>query len=570
MKNVVLLLLLTNCWAQTTPNLGLNVPNFGTANWNILLNSNFISLDSYLSGGTPLPNLSIAGGLTLSGAGSGSYAKADGTGFGTPTGTLPSTIAYIGPGTSQSAIQTILTAAVGGEEIWFSGTSTACGLTLSANNVRLRGLSREGAVLQCATANSPVLTVSGQADEIYGINFKHITNTPTCPGGNGTATCGDGLQMAGGSYRSRVENVHANFNYNGIVLGYTSYSELSNSISEFNQNHGVAFVMNASNHVMQWQVSRVLSEQNLGNGFDMTCPSSFSSVQTPGPYITGWTAAYGNVGYGFNFSCSAATTSGIADVWFAGAFASANNQSGFRIDLGPNGGRNAILSAIYSEQSGTYTGTAGFSQAAQTATNVGYGLEITSSCDNSPAPIVTGGILWSNSYSGAISSCPGTSFNNLETDNNGSAAASAQTEAGITINASNIAVTAGYHRKSSNENYGTYLLSGDTPSVIGIICDSAIGAANCVFTATAPTNGYQQQVGQTRLLTGNGVPTMNCSAGWQYTNIGASSASTLLYVCPSEYLDSGDGSLVWEAMDKAATGKAAMAELAARSVLEAR
>jgi hypothetical protein len=52
-----------------------------------------------------------------------------------------------------------------------------------------------------------------------------------------------------------------------------------------------------------------------------------------------------------------------------------------------------------------------------------------------------------------------------------------------------------------------------------------------VLSGTAPTNGYQQQLGQIRFITGSGVPSMNCSVGWEYSNTSASSASTAKYVC---------------------------------------
>lgn len=434
-------------------------------------------------------------------------------------------------GASSTVVQNILTAAVAGQKIRFTGTYTACSLTLSVANVSLIGLNADGAVIQCATAGVPVLTISGAGDSIDSINLKHITNSPTCPGGNGTSTCGDGLQIAGGATRVKVSNLHANFNYNGIALGYTTYSELSNSISEFNNNHGVVFVMDATHKNMQWQVSRVLSEQNLGNGFDMTCPASFTSVQTPGPYITGWSAAYGNVGYGFNFSCSAATTSGIADVFIGNTFASANNNSGFRFDLGPNGGRNLIMTGGYSEQSGLYTGTAGFSSASQSATNVGYGVDITSSCDNTPPPNITAMTLWGNSYAGLHAACAGTSLTALTSYGNGAAAASAQTESGVEIDATNVQVNGGYARKGSVQNYGVYVYSGDTPSIVGVVCDPGITASNCIYSGTAPSSGYQQRIGQTTLITTGSTNALTAngfvSGGTTFSSSGGLSETTL-------------------------------------------
>src|SRR6267378_3279051 len=77
MKRLLLILALCGvCYPQTTPNLHLNIPTRGAANWDVLLNANFNSIDSYLTGGTPLPsNLTIvglfsAGSLVVTGSGS--------------------------------------------------------------------------------------------------------------------------------------------------------------------------------------------------------------------------------------------------------------------------------------------------------------------------------------------------------------------------------------------------------------------------------------------------------------------------------------------------------------------
>lgn len=42
-------------YAQTTPNINFNIPAHGTKNWDVLINSNFSLLDSYLSGHGALP-----------------------------------------------------------------------------------------------------------------------------------------------------------------------------------------------------------------------------------------------------------------------------------------------------------------------------------------------------------------------------------------------------------------------------------------------------------------------------------------------------------------------------------
>lgn len=61
------LLLASFAFSQTTPNIGLNIPNYGTLNWNVQMNNNFSALDLMLSGNQSIPGLNVAGALTLSG-----------------------------------------------------------------------------------------------------------------------------------------------------------------------------------------------------------------------------------------------------------------------------------------------------------------------------------------------------------------------------------------------------------------------------------------------------------------------------------------------------------------------
>jgi hypothetical protein len=48
---------------QTTPNIGLSVPAYGTQGWNTLLNNNFSALDLLLSGNSTLPALNVSGSI---------------------------------------------------------------------------------------------------------------------------------------------------------------------------------------------------------------------------------------------------------------------------------------------------------------------------------------------------------------------------------------------------------------------------------------------------------------------------------------------------------------------------
>jgi hypothetical protein len=52
---------------QNTPNIGLQLPPFGSNNWNVPLNYNFTQLDLFLSGNLTLPGISISGYANLPG-----------------------------------------------------------------------------------------------------------------------------------------------------------------------------------------------------------------------------------------------------------------------------------------------------------------------------------------------------------------------------------------------------------------------------------------------------------------------------------------------------------------------
>lgn len=326
-----------------------------------------------------------------------------GTGSDCGNATVPNLIT-LAQNASSSAIQAALSAATAGQIIQLTGSSSACSLTSTVSNIVITGTGRDGTSLQCATANAPVLTVSGTNVTIANLNLKHITNSPTCPGGALTSTCGDGLQVLGGSSRILISNVHTNFNYHGKDLGYTSYGEIVNSQTEFNNGDGNHFTFNSSNPIMQWEVRGDYAAQNLGDGNSEVCPAGFTSVQLTSAH---WynSQTYGNAGKGWDISCSAATTSGIADPWLFSTFASTNNGSNYYIDQGPNGGRNAIINGFYAELAGQFSSTAGFAQATQAPSGTGWGIQITSSCDPTPPPNITGGTLWKNSSGEYTSAC---------------------------------------------------------------------------------------------------------------------------------------------------------------------
>jgi hypothetical protein len=352
----------------------------------------------------------------------------------------------------------------------------------------------------CSTAGTPVVTVSGSGGNgfaMYGITVQHVTNAPTCSGGPGTSTCGDGLQILGGSSRVKLENDHFNFNYDNLVLGYTSYGDVVNSEFEYAQGDNIYLLMDSTHTTMQWSIRGGLAEQALGNGVNMTCPSAFSGVQSTGPNIYDFTS-YANGLSGFRYSCSAATSSGIADVILDGVTSTTNNGSDILLDLGPAGGRNSTVRCVLCELAGQANVGAGFAQGTQTPTGVGDGVTVTSSCDATTPPSISG-VFWENSDAGVNTSCAGTKVSEGDYFHNGLASGATATQSDVEVQASNVSITDNYFRNTTN---GLYIVSGDTPNDIGNVCDSSV--TNCKAWATFPPSGFQSWIGPSKVTVGSG------------------------------------------------------------------
>lgn len=409
-----------------------------------------------------------------------------------------------------------------GDTMMVDGTYSLCNGTISTSNFILEGSGFQSGVLQCGTANAPVLTVSGNGVLVQNLNIKH-TVSPT--------SGGEGLVFAVGTTSDRVVQNLIQLNYDGLVLGPSSFGVVTANYIQRNNNHGVLFKSDGISQVMQWAMSGNLVQQNLGDGYNFVLGASVTGLQITCPTFEGETA-YGNAGKGWDISASAATTSGIGDCfWGASSFASFNNDDGFYLDPGPNGGRNFQIVGGFSELSGQYTGGAGYSNATQSATNIGYGVEITSSCDSTISPMVVGMTLWQNSYSGVISSCTGTEFANISAFKSGiSGSSNSWQRAGVAVRASNIGVHGGYMRNSGGaQTYGVDISnSADTPDILGVRCDST--TTTCINASTSPANGFQSYVGNKRLIIGTGTPAMVCTNGDEYRRSDAGNFSTL-YVC---------------------------------------
>jgi hypothetical protein len=435
----------------------------------------------------------------------------------------------------------------GGEMIVPQGTTTACAVTITKDNVHLIGQGDETSVLSCSTAASPVLRWSGTHGYVENVTIQHATNQPTCAGGAGTATCGDGLQFISTSDRHTVRHVKFKNNYNGMYLNSVSLGKVFDTLSERNVNHG--FLFDISDNTMQWNFITVHAMQNGGDGFHMQNPIN-SNQATCGQYEN--ITAFGNNGYGFFFQTTG-TSSGIGDCKIVNAILSTNNNDGMFGDFGPGGGaRSQQFTQIFSEQNGTsaFTGLAygtTISPGTGVASNVGYGMNFVS-CDSTPPPQVNGGVMWNNAFSGIYAGCARMSINGVSSHGNGRAAsANDYQRSGITIRADGVSVIGGEHdgdtacSAATCQKYAVEISnSADFPTVSNPTCHTTL--TGCVQPTTQPAAGFLSRAGNTTVIYDTGAPAGACVNGNEYHRTDAGNFDTLF----------GCKNAVWVAMTAAA------------------
>jgi hypothetical protein len=390
-----------------------------------------------------------------------------------------------------------------------AGTTSACNVTLGAH-IAIRGMGRAMSTVSCNTNNVPVLHVTGSCSS-SSISDLTVIHTGTIP-----VSGGDGIVWDGGCDRGTISNVKASDNYIGLNVGWNTHGDIDQVIAENNVSHGVQFTPDLTHKTSQWKVSRTLSEQNGGDGFHMALDNTFTSWQGTCPDFNS-SETFGNNGYGFRIDATGSTSSGFGDCFMHGVEASQNNNSGFFFNLGTSGGRNLIVDGIYSEQAGFAASTMpsygyqgncnGAIPCPGNPSNVGYGIEIAATCDASPGPVISNGILWQNSFSGGISACKATQWNNISTYTNGQAAGGlSYQKAGISLRGNNQTVTAGYHGHGSSELYGVEISNGaDFPAVIGTQFDTSL--TNSIKFSTTPSHGIRRDVTeQTKRVSGCTTP----------------------------------------------------------------
>jgi hypothetical protein len=437
----------------------------------------------------------------------------------------------------------------GGNMVLPQGTTTTGTVTISKDNVHIYGAGDEASTLTSTTPGTPVLRITGTHSYIEDLTISHTVTEPTCAGGEGSTTCGEGIQFVNGD-RHTVRHVKLKSNYNGMYLNSVSLGKVFDTLSERNVNHG--FLFDISSNQMQWNFVTVHALQNGGDGFHMQNPVN-SNQATCGQYEN--ITSFGNNGAGFFFQTTG-TSSGIGDCKMVNAILSTNNGDGLFGDFGPGGGaRSQQFTQIFAEQNGTsaFTGvTYGttINPHVGVASNAAYGMNLVS-CDATPPPQVNGGVMWNNAFSGIYAGCARITINGVSTHGNGRAASASNFQrAGITIRADKVSVVGGQHDGDSAcsgtcEKYGVEISnSADLPSISNVTCHTNI--TTCIQPTTAPASGFIVRVGNGQVIYKTGAPSGACVSGDEYHRTDAGNFGSIWGCRNSVWVDLTGGGTPWD------------------------
>src|SRR5215470_9708530 len=159
----------------TTPNLGLQIPTQGTVPWDSLINGNFSSLDSLLSGVSPIPALSITGKITsysgVATAGQGAVVVVGATNQRSESAADANVLTFTPPaaaGLYEIGVNVSVSAAASAVLGWTATWTDSNGNAQTPTNLALSQISTGGA----SGAAAPALTFTTSAASNYSGNFQ--------------------------------------------------------------------------------------------------------------------------------------------------------------------------------------------------------------------------------------------------------------------------------------------------------------------------------------------------------------------------------------------------------------
>lgn len=408
-----------------------------------------------------------------------------------------------------------------------NGSTTACNLNIPSN-VRLTGYGIGASVISCNNAAQPVIASMGANSEIDHLTIKHSVQ-PTCVT---SAACGDGISTgAAGNDRIIIHDMEIQNNYNNLRLGSVFFAAVYNIRSEYCEGSAVLFdkSLGYSDPVMQWHLTGYgLLEQCARYGIEFNNTTGLTTSFD----VFDWDI-YGNQLGGILYQGGSSATR-ISDLEVLNNTLSTNN--GFNIYVNSYG-RNVEIAGGLNELAGQFNGSYGYNQRLTASIpNTGSGVVITGNCDPTGPALVHDVKFWENSNNGVDNSCTGTLvYGNMFFDSGYGNPGTNTGSAGVAIKASQTSVIGNWFGAGNGQMLTAIDVSNsaDKPNVMGNMLGT--GVNNLLTLTTAPTNGFQEQVGNIWMYQNSGAPVSgNCTAtkyGSIYSRTDSSTSVTSLYGC---------------------------------------
>jgi hypothetical protein len=133
-------------------------------------------------------------------------------------------------------------------------------IPITLNGAKWYGDGADSSVITSSSTNTPIFLISAGLNGIV-IEQMKLTRSVTAVDGARGIDCG--LKSIG---QSRFNDLIIEKQYDGMYLGSTDYSFLSNIILQNNIRHGM-IIVNGQYMALQWQLQNVLAQFNGENGF---------------------------------------------------------------------------------------------------------------------------------------------------------------------------------------------------------------------------------------------------------------------------------------------------------------
>lgn len=364
----------------------------------------------------------------------------------------------------------------GGTLVFPPGTYRYTGTIVVNKIMTIQGTNTLFTTLVPMTNNAPGISVTSSWVRLQDFHMTRVVQPII--GGDGIVTGSDPLSNL---YFTRLL---IQKQYRGVQLCPCDIARFSDSTIQYCDSHGMACNYGTYG-ALQWYVINVLSQSNLGDGFNCVNTTAGNGI---GPFMIDC-ASFHNALTGFYFHGSPSFH--LSDVLLLRPLTGSEGVCGIHFD--DPWGTGSTIHDSWVELIGQLGGfPRGFAGALSVASGIGHGIRISGNHAGSP-PNIVGGFLWTSSWSGLSMEAVNVHAVGLTLLDNGlSADANIERRAGIVIKADGCHVSACRFIKTLGGQIKGVTVGAFTLTDVGIDASnhfSGYGLGDMVDTSLATFSG---------------------------------------------------------------------------------